>query len=257
MGAEIPELAALHLDALSDADLAALTDAVVRVVRDLGDSVPKARGAPFFGLDLACRDPRLLDAFCEQGIFRKYQRAAALECGLGGAVRWWSVRFGCRVVGFDRRRRLAASAAELSRRAGLDWTTCFAAAPPDVLPAADRSFTHVWQVTERPLEASPLHEAFRILRPGGELAVQLPSALLGDSARWRQELGMIGFEAVEMRCVETGELAPSFLLAWTKLEDFLADGESGSPALRDWVASRRSSAGAGGIYHYVFARRPA
>ena len=55
---------------------AALVHAIAEVTRSLLRSTPAPRGMPYFGLDMAVHEPHMLDEFCRQGIFRKYERCS-------------------------------------------------------------------------------------------------------------------------------------------------------------------------------------
>ncbi len=149
--------------------LAAVTNEVTR-------RSPAPRDFPFFGLDHPPgAGAKLLERLSELGIFRFYERVLDLAGGLGGPARWLARRRGCHVVSVDRDHERAAASRLLVRRAHLDAAVGVAVAVLDRLPAADASFTHAWsvetlggEIDERPIWA----EVFRVVRPGGHVALQ-------------------------------------------------------------------------------------
>jgi SAM-dependent methyltransferase len=205
-------------DGLSDEDCLVLAETIGRVARDLSSSLPAPHGAPLFGLDMTVGDARLLDRFSQHGIFRKYQRAVALGCGLGGTGRCWAVRLGCSVASVDPHTGLIAAARRLATQTALGERVCFESAALDSLPFRDRFFTHAWSVERLDDLADPrpaLREALRVLRPSGSFAVYLPGRSRDDADvwRWSEHLSAAGFEALHVQPVPAPEIPPIMLHA--------------------------------------------
>jgi SAM-dependent methyltransferase len=186
------------------------------------------------------RVPALLDEFCRHGIFRKYERVLIVGCGLGGAARWWALRFGCSVIGVDSRPRMALAAQMLSRRARLDRQTQFLASD-DGLPFRDACLTHAWIGGDFALYADRLalvHETLRVLRPGGALSGvvdgSLPAAGVDRCLRCLREAGFI---AVQCRQPPAAAAPHSLLTALRRLET-IAERQPGT-RLAQLVASMR------------------
>jgi SAM-dependent methyltransferase len=213
---------ALHrvkLDDLSDEEIKVVGAAIAEVARDLARTVPAPRGAPYFALDANEPDPRELDLFCQQGIFRKYERAVVWGAGLGGAARWWAVRFGCSVVAVDPRWAACRVAHELSAKAGLSGQTWFHVGAGDALALAEARFTHAWYLAgEGEVPRLRFSEFFRVLRPGGYLASKGPEAPGRDHA---QQLQAAGFVSVVERALPPGETPQYLSLARRRLVSML------------------------------------
>ncbi len=95
-------------------------------------------------------------------------------CGLGGAARYLAKEFGCRVTGLDLSADYCHAAAGLTRRLGLDSLVSFQQGNAMNLPFPDGSFDIVWtQHTAMNIPDKPLfyHELWRVLKPGGRLAL--------------------------------------------------------------------------------------
>lgn len=238
----------------TDAEIAALAATIADVGREMARSVPPPRGASFFGLDMRPEDPSVLDAFCQQGIFRKYERAVMLGAGLGGAARWWAVRFGCWVVGIDPSPAVVAAAGALSRRAGLAARTQFQAGQAGRLPLRDGCFTHAWVVpalSEHEDPAGVLHETFRVLRPGGALAARLdePSAAGIECVR------AAGFVRVRTERFAEVDPSPLFTAARQRLERRIRE-RLAAPRASRLVAWSEDAGARGGSAVQLFAQRP-
>jgi SAM-dependent methyltransferase len=198
-----------------------LAMAIVGVARDLARTVPAPRGAPYFCLDSgAPYDLRILETFSERGIFRKYEFALDLRSGLGGRARWLAARSGCRILGVDPSPSAVAAAMLLNRRAHMEEQVAFQVGQLDSLPLQPRVFTHVW-MTDLPDVAQSVAtcgEGFRVLRPGGHLAMQCLA--LSPAARdvLVATLATVGFVNLETHCVECAELPPQCRLARDRLQ---------------------------------------
>jgi ubiquinone/menaquinone biosynthesis C-methylase UbiE len=94
--------------------------------------------------------------------------------GVGGTARCLAREFGCRVIGIDLTEEYCRTAAMLSSRIGLAELVDHRQGDATSLPFPDGSFDVVW--TEHvamniPDKARLYHEMYRVLRPGGTLAV--------------------------------------------------------------------------------------
>jgi SAM-dependent methyltransferase len=181
-----------------------LATMIVEVARDLARTMPPPRGAPYFCLDTDVPyDLRVFDALSARGIFRKYEFALEIGCGLGGRARWLAARSSCRVVGVDARSSAIAAAIMLNRRARMDDQVFFQVGRPDDLPLRERVFTHAWilDADHRFAASRGLAEAFRVLRRGGHFAMQCPVPSSAGRQQLVEELSRVGF--VELDVCET------------------------------------------------------
>jgi len=197
---------------LGAAEVGVLAEAFAQAAREMRRSVPVPKGAPYYGLDIGLSDLTALDLLCREGIFRKYQSAAVLECGLGGTARWWSARFGCRVVGFDARHRLLAAGRRLQEGAPVAPRAELACSRPAPLAASAETFTHVWCVDPGSAAEDIAAEALRVLRPSGFFGLHGSECWAGEVERWEAALGAAGFVALERRRVPLVE-PPSYVAA--------------------------------------------
>ena len=221
---------------LSADDVLAFADTVTRVARALARATPAPRGAPRFGLDMTIADPVLLDRFSRHGIFRKYQRAVALGCGLGGVQRWWAVHFGCSVLSVDPDPNVVAAAERLGLHTGIERTS-FRTAPLHNLPMRAEQFTHAWSVERLAAETDPapaLREALRVLRPAGLLTVVLRGARRDspDVAPWMQAVAGAGFINLAVKRLPLPELPYAVHYAEHALRSALHDRHSGTQRQR-------------------------
>jgi len=211
-----------------------LAMAIVGVARDLARTVPPPRGAPYFYLDSDTPyDWKVLESFCERGIFRKYEFALDLGSGLGGRARWLAIRSGCRILGVDPRPSTVAAAKLLNRRAHMDEQVAFQVGQLDCLPLQSRVFTHVW-MTDLPNAAQSVgtcSEGFRVLRPGGHLAVQCTALSLAGCDDVLARLAAVGFVNLETRSVECAEPPPQCRLARDRLQGTVPQLPSGCERL--------------------------
>lgn len=236
---------------------ATLVHAIAEVTRNLSQTTPAPRGMPFFGLDLEVHEPYVLDEFCRQGIFRKYERVLIVNCGLGGAARWWATHWGCTVIGTDLRPALARGADVLSRRAGLHGPTTFVAAGAQT-PLRPEGVTHVWirDLSEHMDVALTLRETFRALRPGGHVTAEASATdiirVLGDAA------GAAGFIGVATHPVVPVSVPHVLLTALSQLDAFIARmaGDALRSALQTIVTAHRQAAHEPRPRMQFFAQRP-
>ncbi len=146
-------------------------------------AVLAARGVDVHELDLA--DLGEVDQLHLRGIegTRELARLAGLHAGervldlgsgLGGPARVLAAEFGCRVTGVDLTETFRAAAEALTERVGLGDHVRFQRADVTDLPLDDESFDAAWlvhasmNVADKPALYA---EAFRVLRPGGRLAL--------------------------------------------------------------------------------------
>ena len=205
---------------------------------------PAPRGLPCLGLESTSgTGSHLLDALAAHGIFRKYETVLDLAGGIGGTGRWLAARLGCTAV-VTADAVAAAVGARLTRLARLRGQVAHVPARPDALPFGDARFTHVWAIevlTELTGTDAVLREVFRVLRPGGHVAVQElvqtsdPRAVVEASA-WCDRLVAAGFVDVTMReTADVAEHSAQVAAARQQLAARLATSDAGSRI----VASRR------------------
>ena len=134
---------------------------------------------------LSPKDLAPLDQFHTRGIAATIEMAEAaavtpgarvldIGSGLGGPSRYLAAQFGCQVQGIDLSPDFVAAARYLSGRAGLTSQVTYDCADALALPFADGSFDLAWtqhvamNIADRPRLYA---EAYRVLRPGGRLAI--------------------------------------------------------------------------------------
>jgi SAM-dependent methyltransferase len=211
-------------------------DAHSRLLRATGAA---PRGLPHWWLEHASGTAaHLLDRLSTHGIFRKYEHVLDLGGGLGGVGRWLALRLGCTAVTTAPAAEDALDGALLTRRAGLEGSVHHLPAHPDVLPVASASFTHVWIVESlatMPRPDAALAEAFRVLRPGGHIAVQelvggarIDGHRFVDAAERARQLATLGLVEITTREVtrEAAEPVAHIVAARTQLERALGDDAS-------------------------------
>ena len=246
----------LNLTALSDDDVRTLGEAIVAVTRELAQSMPAPKGAPYYGLDLVLTDLATMDAFSQHGIFRKYERALALGGELGGVLRWWATRFGCTVFGIEERASVGAAAARLSTRAGLGAQTEFAVGNATALPLRSGSFTHAWGLEALATVADPeavLREMFRVLRPGGACALYVSRERQRDQSLWIARLGAAGFISPTVRPLPQARPPQFIVLARRRLRVHL---EERAPAVAALVTDLDQPSPSSGGSALLFGQRP-
>ncbi len=267
-GWTVPGAAAISPD-VREASLAAVID---DFVRRLGQSPPPP-GLPYLALEYASGTAtHLLDGLSTHGIFRKYEQVLDLAGGLGATGRWLAGRRGCTVVVTAADASDATGGVALTRRAGLRGRVHHVRTSAHALPFAAARFTHAWLVETLPRLAevpAVLAEAWRVVRPGGHVAVQdlvhhqgrpaprLTGWRFTTAAARREALAPAGFVDIEMRAVsEVGEDSASVVAARSELQTRLA----AAPELAALAMERAALAAAlaDGPLRVVqlFARRP-
>ena len=153
-----------------------LAAAIEALARARAAASPPPRALPYLGLEHPSGTGfHLLDALSTRGIFRKYELVLDLAAGLGGTSRWLAMRLGCDVVGTTVNAAEARAGTALTRRARLTAQVKLVPADPTMLPFRSGRFTHAWILEALPRvrdARAALAEAFRLVRPGGTLAVQ-------------------------------------------------------------------------------------
>jgi sarcosine/dimethylglycine N-methyltransferase len=131
-----------------------------------------------------------IDHFHGRGVIATEELAALLRprasdnlldigCGIGGPARWIAAKFGCCVTGVDLTPEFCVAARELNAATGLADRVRILLGSALALPVADGSFDRAYSqavlmnVSDK---RGFSHEAFRILRPGGLLALSLVGA---------------------------------------------------------------------------------
>jgi ubiquinone/menaquinone biosynthesis C-methylase UbiE len=250
-----------------DFDMAeVLVESILHLVREMAASVPSPRGAPYYALDDPAGDFEPLSALCSRGIFRKYEQALHLGAGLGGPARWWSLRFGCDVLGVECVAPLAWAAGHLTSRAQLGSQVRFIAAELEQLPLRGKVFTHVWggdALHALPEPVVALREARRVLRPGAQLALRLNPARATDSSRatpeyWRECVAEAEFVETTLQAGAPPRASQSSQLAHQGLVRFLSDADgSVRRKLIDYLRSQGEEHSEGPPRILLFARRAA
>jgi len=131
-----------------------------------------------------------IDHFHGKGVVATEELAAVLQpkasdhlldigCGIGGPARWIAAKYGCHVTGVDLTTEFCEAARELNGLCGLVDRVQILHGSALALPVPDASFDHAYSqavLMNISDKLGFLREAFRVLRPGGLLALSLAGA---------------------------------------------------------------------------------
>ncbi|MCC7276135.1 MAG: class I SAM-dependent methyltransferase [Alphaproteobacteria bacterium] len=126
-----------------------------------------------------------LDHFHGRGVVATKELVAILDprpgeeildigCGIGGPARWIAAHFGCRVTGIDLTEAFCRAAQALGEATGLSDRVAIRHGSATDLPFPDAAFDRAYSqnvVMNIADKAAFYREAFRVLRPGGVLAL--------------------------------------------------------------------------------------
>jgi SAM-dependent methyltransferase len=244
---------------MSEAPALRLAAAIQELARVNALASPPPRALPYLGLEHPSGTGlHLLDGLAGRGIFRKYEFVLELGSGLGGRARWLATRLGCDVVGTTTSAVEAKGATELTRRAGLAAVVRAVPARAEALPFREHRFTHVWALETLPTLADPtaaLAEMYRVLRPGGHLAVQeivpagaaapsVPGWRFADTAERVAAIGAAGFVELHVRDVtaDAAERSARVQGARRQLLERIGRDAGRDPAIAALIAEREALA---------------
>jgi sarcosine/dimethylglycine N-methyltransferase len=188
-----------------------------------------------------------IDHFHGKGVLATEELAAALQpkssdhvldigCGIGGPARWIATKYGCRITGVDLTAEFCEAARELKGLCGLADRVRMLHGSALSLPLPGNSFDRAYSqaalmnVSDK---RGVFCEAFRVLRPGGLLALSLAGAGSAGDPRYplpwattpdisflvtpdqiRADLLAAGFQIVALRDA-SAEVTQLLLLSWS------------------------------------------
>jgi SAM-dependent methyltransferase len=196
------------------------------------------------GSDVAITPDTLarIDHFHGKGVIATEELAAALQptpsdhvldigCGIGGPARWIAAKYGCLVTGVDLTKEFCEAARELNTLTGLADRVRILHGSALALPVEDGSFDRTYSQAALMNVSDKLgvfREAFRVLHPGGSLALFLAGAgragepydplpwatttaisFLATPDEIRRDLNAAGFEIVYVRDIAAALAAES------------------------------------------------
>ena len=144
------------------------------------------------GRDVAITPDTLapIDHFHGKGVVATEELAALLQpkasdhlldigCGIGGPARWIAAKYGCRVTGVDLTAEFCEAARELNALCGLADRVQILQGSALSLPVPDSDFDHAYSqaaLMNISDKRGVFREAWRVLHPGGSLALSLAGA---------------------------------------------------------------------------------
>jgi SAM-dependent methyltransferase len=255
-----------RLEAFADVAPERVARAIGEATNELARRNPAPRDFPFFALDHPQGSGgKLLERLSELGIFRFYEEVLDLARGVGGPARWLARRRGCSVVSVTERLDEARASRLLVERAHLESAVGVLRAVFARVPAADASFTHAWAVESlagRADVATVAAELFRVVRPGGHVAIQ--DWVEGSADRFTEPLRAAGFVQVRASVVTELRETESTIagLARARADELVgepaADERTGYGLAAERLAERRAAIADGrAALVQIFAQKPA
>lgn len=214
------------------------------------------------------------------GVLPKTARILDIGAGYGGSSRYLAKRFDCRVTALNLSERENDRNREANAHAGLAHLIDVVDGSFEAMPFEAATFDVIWSIDallHSDKRNAVLAEAYRVLRPGGQLiftdpmesgactATQLAPVLarihldsMGSFASYGRAANALGFETLETR-----DLTPHLIRHYTRIREELVantailEGKVSQPfianaltGLDHWVRAGQAGCLAWGIQHY-------